>query len=633
MRPPSSMNRSLIARRALLGAATVLLAVMAVTVTLGMALATGHFRGSVTRFIAARAARPVEIDGPLEVHILSRHPQVIASNVTVGNPPWVPAGSAAQFGKITLVFALPWFGRSWGIEKLEIEAATLHLARDAAGRANWQWSAPGTPGGPLMPIIRQLSMPDARVELDDARRHLQFRGNVSATEVDGPKNSRPLRIDGAGQLNGSSATFRIDGDPLAAASHAVPYHFTFAEHSSGSHLTGSGSLTRPFDFSVLEAQFEATGPDLKDLYLLTGVTLIHTGAYRISGKLARHGHHLLFSDLLGETGQSDVRGSVTIDTSDARPHSEADLTSKFLHVADLGARAAGRDPGTGPPLLLSNTSFKPEAARHGDGTFNFHGRRVQIGRLMLQNVAAKLTIDHGILVVAPLAGDVLQGKFTARARIDATTDDPSTDLEMTIKDLQLGQLLGKGAAPPPMEGALQIRVRAQGRGTSLHQIAASGDGTLTAVLPTGTLRASLAELTGFDLRGVGLTLARSTRETAVHCAVASFRLHAGGMTAQSLVVDTDPVLITGDGAIHLDTEALDLTLRGQPKGVRILRLRSPLLVRGTLSHPSFGLQARGSELKFVDPGLAKGADCAGLLAAANAAEADKSAGPLTPPAR
>jgi hypothetical protein len=64
------------------------------------------------------------------------------------------------------------------------------------------------------------------------------------------------------------------------------------------------------------------------------------------------------------------------------------------------------------------------------------------------------------------------------------------------------------------------------------------------------------------------------------------------------------------------TEALDLVIRGHPKELRLFRLRSPVLLRGTLSHPAFDI---GSErvLQVIDPGHTKDADCAALLAAAD----------------
>ena len=46
--------------------------------------------------------------------------------------------------------------------------------------------------------------------------------------------------------------------------------------------------------------------------------------------------------------------------------------------------------------------------------------------------------------------------------------------------------------------------------------------------------------------------------------------------ARSLVFDTQDVLITGKGNIDLGTEQLDLTLNGQPKKLRLVRVRSPI---------------------------------------------------------
>ena len=644
------MNGPSIARRVLLGAVGAVAALLVAIVGLAVAVDAGHFRGPLIRFVTARAGRPVKFEGTIQAHILSFHPQLVAERVTIGNPPWTPAGTAAEIGKITLVLEMPWFGRSLVIEKLALEGAALHLVRDSTGHANWQLTAKG---GAQLPIIRGLSMPGAHVDLDDALRHLRFQGTVSAHEAKGTRAVRLLQIEGEGLLNGRPATFAINGDPLAAASHAKPYRFTFAERSSGSRLSGSGFLPQPFNFAVLDTTFDAAGADLKDLYFLTGVTLLNTGAYRLSGQLVRRGTHAMFSDLVITFGQSDVHGTLSIESSSGRPVVDADMNSQLLRLADIGARAAGRESqaAMSVPRLLSDASFNPATARRSDGVVNYHARRIEVGRVPLGAVAARMTMDHGTLVAMPVSGDIYEGKFTAHVKIDATTDDPKADLDLKITNLQLGEWFRKNTDPPAAEGLLRARVVIAGRGTSVHQVASSANGTVTAVLSQGTLRDSLAELTGIDLRGLGLALEQSARQTAVRCAVESFMAHDGTLATQSLVVDTDSVLITGRGNINLDSEAIDLELRGQPKGLRLLRLRSPLSVRGTLSHPTVGIQARNtvvqaaaavalgvlltplaSVLAFVDPGLTKDADCGALLAEAKALDT-KAPAPAPAPTR
>jgi len=626
------MNDSSNLRRGLKWSAAALAALILVAAALLAALDSGYFRGPFIRFLSVRSGRQIQVQGSFQVRLVSLHPRVIAQRVSIGNPPWMPPGTTAVIGKLVLTIECPWFGHAFGIERLEMQAATLHLVRDSAGRANWQLTDPDKGAEAALPIVRSLSMPNAEVVLDDALRHLRFEGAVSVRGAHGAGKPELLSIDGAGRLNGRSATFEILGDPLAAAGHDRPYRFTFDERSSGSRLSGRGFLLRPFDFNQLDTTFEAAGADLKDLYFLTGVTLVNTGSYRLSGKLVRRGTHSRFSDLVASSGRSDIRGTVSIDTSSGRPKINADVDSAVLRLADLGVRAAGREstPKTGTHLLLSNTMLTPSALRHGDGVVNFRAGRVEVGRVALYTVSAKATIDRGVLDVAPLLAGVLGGKLNAHLRLDATTDLPRANLNLAISDLQLAQIGRKGNGAPPIEGPLQSRVTVTGRGSSIHQVAASANGTVTAVLPHGAIRAALAELTGIDLRGLGLLLTKSTQETAVRCGVANFAAHDGTLTAQSLVVDTDRVLIVGSGQIHLDSEALDLAVLGHPKGARLFRLHLPLYVRGTLARPSIEIGARNSAeaakaavgvaltpvaavLTFVDPSLAKDADCAALM--------------------
>jgi uncharacterized protein involved in outer membrane biogenesis len=340
------MNGSLVIRSGLKWTGGVLASLIIMVVVLAAALNAGYFRGPLVRYLATRAGRQIEVAGSLQTHVFSLNPQVIAERVSIGNPPWTPAGLTAEIGKLTLVFETPSFSQWFGIKRLEMEAATLHLMRDSAGRANWQRTDPDKGADTPLPLIRSLSMTRAHVTLADALRHLQFDGAVSVEDEKGADGLRPLRIDGVGQLNGRVATFESTSDPLATMSPDRPYHFAFAERSSGSRLMGRGSLSQPFTFDELDTTFEAAGADLKDIYLLTGVTLVNTGPYRLSGKLARRGTNSKFSDLLVTFGQSDVRGTLSIESSSGRPKLNAHLESQVLHMSDLGLHAAGRDSDT-----------------------------------------------------------------------------------------------------------------------------------------------------------------------------------------------------------------------------------------------------------------------------------------------
>src|SRR5262245_14013708 len=185
------------------------LAIIAVVASVAF-LKSDASRQWAINWMAANTGRRIQIDGAFELHLLSLSPSFVAEHVTIGNPPWMPPGTTAKIGKLSVAWDLPLPLRESAIQRLEIVDATLHLVRDADGRTNWQWSAPDAPKHGPGHLVRSLSMPNAQVDLDDARRHLQFNGTVSAREVPGDGAAPSLRIDGAGQLNGEPATFAIN---------------------------------------------------------------------------------------------------------------------------------------------------------------------------------------------------------------------------------------------------------------------------------------------------------------------------------------------------------------------------------------------------------------------------------------
>ncbi|HEY6452199.1 MAG TPA: AsmA family protein [Steroidobacteraceae bacterium] len=615
------MTASLLRRRGLMAAIALLCVVLAGIAALALVAAlidANHLRAPLLRFFVARTGRELRIDGPIHAHLASFTPSIIAERVQIGNPPWLPGGPTADIGRLTVSFELrPLLAGSIVMPRLEADAAILHLRRDADGHSNWQLHPPGS-GGSAGPLIRSLSIPDARVALDDERRHLRFDGTVSVKDA-AAVSALPLRIEGSGQLNGRPVHFEIDGQALTTVRRDRPYAFEFDERSSGSQLHGHGLLPRPFDFSVLDATFVAMGEDLKDMYFLTGLAAPDTGAYRLAGRLARRGRHFQYTDLAVSSGESDLGGTLSIETSAGRPRLEAQLSSQLLRAADLGARAAGRAPALPSGKLLPDTALPLGGIRRDDGVIDFHAQRLELGRMSFAAVAARATFDHAVLSVASLSAGVADGRLGGQLRFDATHDPPAAALDLRIVDLHLGLLPRKGAGPPPLDGLLQARIALSAHGDSLHELAAHASGEITALLPQGAIRASFAELTGMDLaRSLGMLLRRDKKETPIRCGIAQFQDHDGTLTAQNLVIDSDPVLITGSGRIDLGAETFDLALRGQPKRLRLLRLHSPVLVRGTLAHPTVGIDAHRTSLTLIDRGAATDADCAALLAQAQA---------------
>ena len=483
------------------------LARLAVILTAVLASLNGNrLRGPLVRYLNNHTGREIQIEGPLKIHLLSWHPSVRAERVTLGNPPWAPPGHMAEVEQVTAVFDVS-LSHGTTLHSLELHGVNLHLWRDIEGHANWHWHAPGILPGKGLPVIHELSAPEAQIDLHDERRHLDFKGTLTMRNS---SSSEPLQLTAKGHLNGRDVTLTFDGEPLATAAPDKPFHFTFDERSSGSHVAGHGTLPYPFNFALLDGEFQATGADLKDLYFLAGVHLPDSAPYQLAGKLHRADRLLKLFDLDVTFGKSDARCTITsVLDQDGRASVAMDIDSDTLRLPDLSARAAGRAPQATPadpktPAPLPDTPLHLDSLRRTDYTVNFHAKHLETEKLTFGGVVGKMTVDHGMVTVPQLSGSFDDGKLSAHIQLEAQTDSPKANLDLTLTNIALGQLPRKDPAqPPPLDGRLQGRVTLTGHGHSLHSLVASANGTVTASIPEGAIRASFAEIAGVDFRGLG----------------------------------------------------------------------------------------------------------------------------------
>jgi hypothetical protein len=284
-------------------------------------------------------------------------------------------------------------------------------------------------------------------------------------------------------------------------------------------------------------------------------------------------------------------------------------------------------------LLLPTFEFQFDRLAAMDAAVDFRADSVQTEKLPIKAVTVSLKLDHGQLEINPADFELPLGKLTGEVHLDAHATPPQATLDMRLANVRLDQFKGKDSSPSPLSGTLETHVHVEGHGNSVHEIAADSNGSIAAAIPGGEIRQSLAELTGINvLSGLGLLLSGNQKNTAIRCGVAEFEVKDGEARAGRLLIDTEPVLIRGDGHVNLSDENLDLNIAGQPKKLRLARIRAPINIRGTLRHPSIGVSAPdvvkqgavaaaagalltpvAALLAFIDPGLAKDQDCAALL--------------------
>jgi AsmA family protein len=404
----------------------------------------------------------------------------------------------------------------------------------------------------------------------------------------------------------------------------------------------------------------ASGGDLADLYYLTHLALPNTPPFELSAHIDRNVKQVRVTQLTGKVGKSDLRGELTVDASLKRPTIKGSLISEQLRLKDLAASLGGKPttPGTlqgasepakpsrrgaqqAPPSanarVFPTAHLQVERVRAMDADVTFSAQSIEAGTLPLKKVAFHVKLDDGALALEPFEFEMPQGQVRGVAHIDARAKTPRTQIDLRMSNIQLDQLKGKAPdAQPPLGGVMQARATLTGRGASLHDVMADADGRASVILPHGEVRAAFAELTGINVaKGLGLLLTGDADRADVRCGVAQFNVKDGVMHADRVVFDTENVRITGRGEVRLGPEELDLEIKGEPKKLRLARVRTPIEINGHLRKPSLGVDA-GATLKqgaiatalgtvltplaaiiaFVDPGLAKDENCAALLASA-----------------
>jgi len=628
-----------------------------------------RLKGPLERIASERSGRRITIGGPLDVHLWSPTAHVTLSALTIGNPPW-DAGERPMVRIEKLHAQLKWLPLLKGdviLPRVELIHPEIYLHREPSGRANWTFEntrPSNAPAGrpPKLPVVRDFLVQDGQLIVHDEVLHLEVRGTVQAREQATHEDPKAFRIQGQGTLNRQPFALHVAGGPLVNLDPDQPYPFDIDVAAGDIRARADGRLRKPFDLGHVAFDAHASGGDLADLYYLTHLALPNTPPFELSAHVDRNVKQVRITQLAGKVGDSDLRGELTVDASLKRPSVKGSLLSQQLRLKDLAASLGGKPttPGTlqgaaEPPKPSKRGAQQPpppanarvfptahlqvERVRAMDADVTFSAQSIEAGSLPLKKVAFHVKLDDGALAFEPFEFEMPQGLVHGVAHIDARGKTPRTQLDVRMSNIQLDQLKGKAPdAEPPLGGVMQARATISGRGDSLHDVMADADGRASVILPHGEVRAAFAELTGINVaRGLGLLLKGDDQRAQVRCGVAQFDVKGGVMRADQMVFDTEDVRITGRGEVRLGPEELDLEIKGEPKKLRLARVRTPIEINGHLRKPSIGVDA-GKTLKqgaiatalgtvltplaaivaFVDPGLAKDENCAALLTSADA---------------
>ena len=174
-------------------------------------------------------------------------------------------------------------------------------------------------------------------------------------------------------------------------------------------------------------------------------------------------------------------------------------------------------------------------------------------------------------------------------KINGRGSTPVSDADLHLSNYALQNILPIRDGAPVASGIVDGRARIHGVGASVHAAASTATGTVDFSVPHGEIRKAFAELLGINVgNGLSLLLSKSPKKTDLRCAVADFDVKGGLMQAHNITIDTGVVVSRGQGTIDLNNETMNLRLTGKSKKPRLLKLWSPIEIKGSLAGPSEG---------------------------------------------
>jgi uncharacterized protein involved in outer membrane biogenesis len=158
-------------------------------------------------------------------------------------------------------------------------------------------------------------------------------------------------------------------------------------------------------------------------------------------------------------------------------------------------------------------------------------------------------------------------------------------------------------------GEINADAKLTAKGNSVAAMLAHSNGELKTLVNDGTVSKLLLEQMGLNIGNIVLTKLFGDKPVHLNCLAGDFGVRDGLAQTRYFIADTNDATVHINGAVNLASEIIDLTLKPETKGLRIISLRAPIYVRGTLKQPDVDID------KGVIAMRAGGALALGALAA------------------
>ncbi|WP_342117471.1 AsmA family protein [Pseudoduganella sp. OTU4001] len=550
-------------------------------------------------------------------------PHLVAQDVHIGNPAGMPASDAASaraLGFSLSPFAL--LARKIAIPELSFDQPQLDLLRQADGKNNW--TLPKRPPSEWRLELDRVVFTRGIVKLDDALQKIDATAHLDTLDKD-PRYGVRWTVDGKWNQQAISGKGKA-GAVLALRDNRLPFPIQADAKVGLVSVAAEGTLTNPAQLAAIDLQLKVAGASAARLYPLTGLLLPETPPFstagRLRGHLAQNASQWTYEKFTGRVGDSDIAGTLSYQQRQPRGMLSGAIHSRLLQFADLGpligadSNASKEERGVAAVQpagkLLPVETFRTERWKALDANVSFRAERiVRTKELPLSKLVTEFHLKDGVLRLTPLNFHFAGGEVASKAVLDGSSGAAVVaTIDATARHVKLRELLPK---LPELKqatiGEINASAKLTAKGNSVATLLAHANGELKTLVNDGTVSKLLLEQMGLNIGNIVLTKLFGDKPVHLNCLAGDFGVRNGLAQTRYFIADTQDATVRINGTVNLANEKIDLTLKPDSKGLRIISLRAPIYVRGTLKQPDVDID------KGVIAMRAGGALALGALAA------------------
>lgn len=615
------------------------------------------------KYASSYTTRQVRVGGDFNFYFDPIATRFKAERITISNPAYASKPNLFQARLIdTRVETIPLLFHKVHVAWLTLTDGFIDAEWDPTHTHNSWTLDPNSPPITIPPfIIKRANVSGTVIRYRDPKMRIAADVSFNAVNANNNQVQNAIRFSGSGTARGVPFTLNGAQTTPNQVLHGGENQFELHASAADAHLDVSGTLPGATQIEGADLSVAVRGGNLRRVFDIAGIAIPDTRAYSLRSHLTKQGNSYRFTQIAGRYGDSDLGGSMSVDTvppnTPGKLKLTADLLSRRVDFIDIGpfigynantlatkgAKAAAttqpQHKGGAYPRILPDAPLRVDALKMFNAEVKYRVLDVRQKFIPISNILLQLSLEDSLLKLAPLNFDMAGGHVASDISIDARGPQVVTDYDIRMSPTPMSKLFARfGVSDAGTTGTIKARVKMRGTGNSVRSSLASSNGRIAIVLPRGTFWTQYIQLSEFD---IGTFVQRMFQHklkqpVELNCGLVAFTVRNGVAAADPVLIDTSKNVMTAKGGFSFQDESIALAFRADAKKISLFSAQSPVGIGGHFAAPAIQivtpkLLARGGAavvagvifppaaiLAFVDPGDAKATACGPVLAAAHA---------------